>query len=63
MIVALLTLAATQSLDLTAFFTGKTHADNVIRIAFHAPHKLIVDSIGGHNKEGAERILQRLWQE
>jgi Protein of unknown function (DUF3833) len=40
------------NLDMLAFFTGKTHADNVIRIALHRPHKLIVDSIGGRNKEG-----------
>ena len=39
-------------LDMTGFFTGKTHADNVIKIALHGPHKLIVDSVGGRNKEG-----------
>ena len=47
------TAAAPQhQLDMTAFFNGKSHADNIIKIALHAPHKLIVDSIGGHNKEG-----------
>ena len=43
---------AGQKLDMTGFFTGKSHADNLIEIAFHSPHKLIVDSVGGHNKEG-----------
>jgi hypothetical protein len=41
--------APDPKLDMIAFFTGRTHADNVIKIAFHGPHKLIVDSMGGHN--------------
>lgn len=56
---ALLGIAAAASaasgkpeLDMTSFFSGKSHADNVIKIALHGPHKLIVDSIGGRNKEG-----------
>jgi hypothetical protein len=55
---ALLAFAATAAtsdvpkLDMTRFFAGRSHADNVIRIAFHGPHRLVVDSIGGHNKEG-----------
>jgi hypothetical protein len=55
----LLVMSATASaapdrpkLEMTAFFTGRTHAENVIKIALHAPHKLIVDSVGGRNKEG-----------
>ena len=39
-------------LDMTSFFAGKSHADNVIKIALQRPHKLIVDSVGGRNKEG-----------
>jgi hypothetical protein len=39
-------------LDILAFFSGHTHADNIIKIAFHSPHKLIVDSIGGRDKQG-----------
>lgn len=39
-------------LDLTAFFTGKTHADNVLKIAFHRPTPLIVDSVGGKGDRG-----------
>lgn len=44
--------AAPAKLDMTAFFTGHTHADNSIKAAFHGAHKLIVDSIGGRNKGG-----------
>jgi Protein of unknown function (DUF3833) len=50
-------------LDMIGFFTGKTHADNVIKIAFHAPHKLIVDSIGGRNKEGEFVLIDTLQEE
>ena len=39
-------------LDLTAFFTGKTHAENVLRIVFHGPTPLIVDSVGGKGDRG-----------
>ena len=35
------------------FFAGKTHADNVIKIVFHGPHKLIVDSVGRHGQAKA----------
>jgi hypothetical protein len=44
--------AAPAKLDMTAFFAGRTHADNMIKAAFHGAHKLIVDSVGGRNKEG-----------
>lgn len=50
-------------LDMTGFFAGKTHADNVIRIALHSPHKLIVDSIGGHNKEGEFVLVDTVREE
>jgi hypothetical protein len=39
-------------LDMTAFFTGHSHADNVLKIAFHQPVKLIVDSVGGKGDRG-----------
>ena len=48
---------------MTGFFTGKTHADNIIKIALHAPHKLIVDSIGGHNKEGEFVLIDTVQEE
>ena len=50
-------------LDMLAFFTGKTHADNVIKVALHAPHKLIVDSVGGHNKEGEFVLIDTVQEE
>ena len=64
MIVALLALtAAPAALDMTGFFAGKSHAENVIRIALHAPHKLIVDSIGGRNKEGEFVLIDTVREE
>jgi uncharacterized protein DUF3833 len=54
---------ATPKLDMTAFFTGRSHADNVIKIAFHGPHKLIVDSIGGRNKEGEFVLVDNVQEE
>jgi hypothetical protein len=66
---ALLLLGATAAsdpapkLDMTGFFTGKTHADNIIRIALHGPHKLIVDSIGGRNKEGEFILIDTVQEE
>jgi hypothetical protein len=66
---ALLGLAAAAAapdppkLDMTAFFAGKSHADNVIKIAFHGPHKLIVDSVGGRNKEGEFVLVDTIREE
>ena len=66
---ALLLAAASPSapdppkLDMTAFFTGKSHADNVISIVFHSSHKLIVDSVGGHNKEGEFVLVDTVREE
>ena len=55
--------APDPALDMIAFFTGKTHADNVIKIAFHAPHKLIVDSVGVRNKEGEFVLIDNVLEE
>jgi hypothetical protein len=60
---AAVTAAPAPQLDMTAFFSGKTHADNVIKIALHAPHKLIVDSIGGRNKEGEFVLIDNVQEE
>ena len=43
---------APRKLDITAFFTGRTHADNDLKIVFHSPTKLIVDSVGGKGDRG-----------
>ena len=64
--VAPLLLAAapgTPKLDMIAFFTGKTHAENMIKIAFHRPHKLVADSIGGRNKEGQFVLIDTVHEE
>ena len=55
--------AAEPRLDMLAFFTGRTHGDNVIKIALHGPHKLIVDSIGGRNKEGQFVLIDTVQEE
>ncbi len=64
MILALLALTtAPAALDMTGFFAGKSHAENVIKIALHAPHKLIVDSLGGRNKEGEFVLIDTVREE
>jgi hypothetical protein len=55
--------AADPKLDMLAFFTGHTHGDNVIKIALHGPHKLIVDSIGGRNKEAQFVLIDNVQEE
>lgn len=59
---ALVAIAATADaapapgeLDLTAFFFGRTHADNDLKIALHHSSKLIVDSVG--RRDGKEFVL------
>ena len=44
--------APAPKLDLTVFFTGHTHAENVMKIAFHRATPLIVDSVGGKGDKG-----------
>lgn len=51
------------TLDMIQFFTGRTHGENVIKIAFHGPHKLIVDSVGGRNKEGEFVLIDNVQEE
>lgn len=50
-------------LDMIGFFTGKTHGDNVMKIAFHHTHKLVVDSVGGRNKEGEFVLIDNVQEE
>jgi hypothetical protein len=47
--------AIALALDLTAFFTGRTHAENQLKIVFSSPVPLIVDSVG--RIEGKEFVL------
>lgn len=55
MISALAPAAAAQPLDLTAFFTGRTHGENDLRIVFRSTSKLVVDSVG--RLDGKEFVL------
>jgi hypothetical protein len=48
-------LAAPRQLDLNAFFSGRSHADNDLKIVFHRPTKLIVDSVG--RAEGNQFVM------
>ena len=50
-------------LDMTAFFMGKSHAENVMRIALHGPKSLVVDSVGGRNKEGEFVLVDTVREE
>jgi hypothetical protein len=50
-------------LDMLGFFSGKTHGENVIKIALHKPHKMVVDSLGGRNKEGEFVLIDTVQEE
>ena len=61
-----------RPLDVIAFFTGKSHAENVMKVAFKKPVPLTVDSIGGKGDrgdfviidtvhEGDKPVRQRKW--
>jgi len=52
-----------SKLDMIDFFTGKTHGENVMKIAFHHPHKLVIDSVGGRNKEGEFVLIDDVREE
>jgi hypothetical protein len=47
--------AIALALDLTAFFTGRTHAENRLKIVFSSTVPLVVDSVG--RIEGKEFVL------
>lgn len=55
--------AEMPKLDMLAFFTGKSHAENVMKVALQPPKKLIVDSIGGRNKEGEFILIDNVQEE
>lgn len=53
----LLLLAAAppqHAFDIAAFFTGRTHADNDLKVVFRSTSKLIVDSVG--RQQGSEFV-------
>jgi hypothetical protein len=47
--------AIALALDLTAFFTGRTHTENQLKIVFSSTVPLVVDSVG--RIEGKEFVL------
>jgi hypothetical protein len=47
--------AEPRKLDMAAFFSGRTHSENVLKIAFKQPKRLIVDSVG--RVEGKDLVL------
>lgn len=71
-LVALASAAAPQhQLDIAGFFTGRTHAENDLKIVFHGTSKLIVDSVGHRQgnefvqidtvHEGDKPVRTRVW--
>jgi hypothetical protein len=52
--------APAPRLDLTAFFAGKTHAENVLKVALHRPVPLIVDSVGGKGDKGDFVLIETI---
>jgi hypothetical protein len=55
--------AEPRKLDMLAFFSGKTHAENVMKIALKRPAKLIVDSIGGKGDKGDFVLIDTVREE
>ena len=50
-------------LDMVAFFTGKTHAENVMKIVLKKPSRLVVDSIGGKGDRGDFVLIDTVKEE
>ena len=65
----LLVLSATaasaepRKLDMVGFFSGKTHAENVLKIVLKRPAKLIVDSVGGKGDRGDFVLIDTVREE
>lgn len=54
---ALLLLVSAPSqhqLDIAGFFSGRTHAENNLKIVFHSTTRLVVDSVG--KRQGSEFV-------
>ena len=52
--------AAESRLDLTEFFSGRTHAEGDLRVAFRKPVKHIVDSVGRKGSNGEFILIDRI---
>jgi len=55
--------APTPALDMTAFFSGRTHTENVLKIVFKRPARLVVDSVGGRGDRGDFVLLDTVREE
>jgi hypothetical protein len=51
------------TLDMTAFFTGRTHAENVMKIVFKRPGRLVVDTVGGKGDRGDLVLIDTVREE
>lgn len=56
-------LADAGKLDMLAFFAGKTHGENVMKLALKRPSKLVVDSIGGKGDRGDFVLIDTVREE
>jgi hypothetical protein len=54
---------AAPKLDMLAFFTGKTRADNVMKIAFKRSSRLLVESFGGKGDRGDFVLIDTVHEE
>ncbi|HEX6072458.1 MAG TPA: DUF3833 family protein [Sphingomicrobium sp.] len=50
-------------LDMLAFFTGKTYAENVMKIVLKRPARLIVESVGGKGDRGDFVLIDTVREE
>lgn len=50
-------------LDMLAFFSGRTHAENILKIALKRPAKLVVDSVGGKGDRGDFVLIDTVREE
>jgi uncharacterized protein DUF3833 len=55
--------APAPALDMTAFFSGHTHADNVMKIVLNRPARLVVDSVGGRGDRGDFVLIDSVHEE
>jgi hypothetical protein len=55
--------APAPKLDMTAFFTGRTHAENVLKVVFKRPARLVVDSVGGKGDRGDFVLIDTVQEE
>ena len=54
---------AKAGLDLIAFFSGRTHAESQIKVAFHKPLRHVTDSVGKRAPNGDLILIDRIREE